>query len=148
MGQIDLFIGFAAARFGKCFSNASRRRMSSKGKRGTGSCSNCNHSYHNKYKPSRCVKCDFFIGGSYIPKPKKKKANIPEAVQITEHIFSVRTTYRNDRCLVSRNEDGQWVCLNQKCKEKRATFYNSGIVNIFRYIFLLVDFQIKIVYFQ
>ena len=110
--------------------------MSLKGKRGTGSCSNCNHSYHNKYKPSHCVKC------------KRQKANIPVAVQITEHIFSVRTTYRNDRYLVSRNEDGHWVCLNQKCKEKRATFYNSGIVNIFRYIFSLVDFQIGIVYFQ
>ena len=130
----DEFIGFCYIS-DKCFFNASRRTMSSKGKRGSGLCSNCNHSYYNKYKPSHCVNCNFAIGGSYVPKSKKKKSNIPEVVQITDHILSVRTTYRNDRCLVSRDEEGKWICFNKKCKDKRATFCNSGIVNIFRYIF-------------
>ena len=108
--------------------------MSNSGKRGSGNCSNCCNLYYNKYKPSNCGKCNFFIGGSYVAKSKKQKVDIPEAVQISENIFSIRTTYRNDRCFVSRNDEGHWICLYHTCKEKRAMFCNSGIVNSFRFV--------------
>jgi hypothetical protein len=49
-----------------------------------------------------------------VAKSKKQKVDIPEAVQISENIFSIRTTYRNDRCFVSRNDEGHWIWLGGK----------------------------------
>ena len=106
--------------------------MSSGGKRGTGSCDNCQQVYSCRNKPKHCTNCKFFIGGSYAPQPKKKKCVILAAVKLSENIFSVATTNRNDRCFVSHDENGAWICLHESCKERRAMLCNSGIVEQFR----------------
>ncbi len=59
------------------------------------------------------------------------------AVKVTENIYSVMTTNRNDRCLVSRDDSANWICLNETCKQRRAMQCNSGSVRHFRYVSLM-----------
>ena len=99
--------------------------MSLSGKRGSGSCPNCKANYFNRYKPAFCQSCNYAIGGSYVPKPKKAKGIILPAVRVSENVISVSTSNRNDRCFVSR--DGRvWICLHELCKQRRAVCVQSG----------------------
>ena len=100
--------------------------MSSSGKCGSGSCPNCKANYFNRYKPRFCPTCNYVIGGSHVPKAKKPKTTISPAVSVCQSVISVSTTNRNDRCFVSRNEQGIWTCLQESCKQRRAVVYNSG----------------------
>ena len=100
--------------------------MSFSGKRGSGACPNCKTSYFNRYKPRLCANCDYFIGGSYEPKTKKAKIIVPPAVSVSTNVVSVSTTNRNDRCFVTRESNGMWICLQESCKKRRAVVCNSG----------------------
>ena len=88
---------------------------------GTGTCAACKkYTYVNRHNPPKCPNCDFDLGGSFTG-AKKAKKNIPDAVLITENIFSVRTSNQGDRCLVCK--DGNlWVCQHEKCKDRRTSY--------------------------
>ena len=106
--------------------------MSSSEKRCSGTCPNCQATYFNRYKPRLYPNCNHEIGGSYVPKAKKPKVIVLPAVSVSENVVSVSTTNRNDRCFVSRERDGKWMCFNESCKQRRAIICNSGCTVQFR----------------
>lgn len=78
----------------------------------------------NRHKPSKCPACGYKLGGNF-PGPKKQKKSIPDAVAVTDNIVSVRTSNQGDRCYVCK-EDNLWICLHDKCKQRRASYHASG----------------------
>lgn len=96
-------------------------------KRGRGHCPKCSKEYFNRYKPKECSNCGELIGGSYTSEKKAKNTeNGHSAVRVTSSVISVATTKRGNRCFVTRDEMGNWMCLNNKCKDKRAMHVSSG----------------------
>ena len=94
--------------------------------RGKGTCSNCGQAYACRYKPERCCKCNFYLGGSFQPKNiKRQRKNNPEVVRVTQEIFSVKTSTKDDRCFVIK-EGANTICLHRDCKQLRATYSASG----------------------
>lgn len=96
--------------------------MDSKGgKRGRGHCPKCSTEYFNWYKPKECSNCGEFIGGSHTSKKRSKSSvHISSAVTVTPSIVSVATTERGNRCFVMKDESGNWMCLNNNCRDKHA----------------------------
>lgn len=100
-------------------------------KRGQTVCPGCNTSFNNRYKPEKCDNCHHFLGGKYIPKPKKCKLTTPNSVKLFSKegcsFFSVKTHFKNTRCIVIVDDDNNChQCLTARCKEVRAAFVNSG----------------------
>jgi len=83
---------------------------------------NCKAEYFNRSKPKNCLMCGYEIGGSFEPAPKRLK--ISSSVQLTDDIFSVQTSNRNDRCFVSKKQN-LWFCSSENCKISRSVSYNS-----------------------
>lgn len=74
------------------------------------------------------MKCGYHLGGSYQPKPKKSKCDLPQCVEFLTHgtcVFYACRTVRNHRCLFVIDGD-QTQCHNEKCKLARAAFMNSA----------------------
>ncbi|KXJ14699.1 HMG domain-containing protein 3 [Exaiptasia diaphana] len=100
-------------------------------KRGRGKCPSCNEEYVSRYKPLKCTKCGFELGGSYVPTKKKAKKCFPDVVQITSSIYSVKASPKDDRCFVVK-ENGETICLTEECKLLRSTYASSGNVSDFK----------------
>lgn len=108
------------------------RKQNSGSKRGKGSCPGCGEEYACRYKPEKCSKCGYDLGGSFEPKNAKrsKKCN-PDVVRVTPEIFSVKTSKKDDRCFVVR-EGNNNICLHKYCKELRATYSATGSLQTFK----------------
>ena len=91
--------------------------------RGQGACPNCSATYSSRWKPSNCSKCGFELGGS-APVSKAQKMCCPSAVNICGGLHSIRTSSRDDRCLVY-SENNLWICLHPDCKDVRAAYVSS-----------------------
>ena len=91
--------------------------------RGQGACPNCSTTYSSTWKPSNCSKCGFELGGS-APVSKAQKMCCPSAVNICCWLYSIRTSSRDDRCLVY-SENNLWICLHPDCKDVRAAYVSS-----------------------
>lgn len=97
--------------------------------RGRGYCPGCKAEYFNRCKPPKCGMCGYALGGTFEPAAKKHKYS-PRAVQISEGIFSVKTSNRDDRCFVTT--DGTlWFCSVEECKIKRSVQHNSSSLGEF-----------------
>ena len=83
--------------------------------RGQGACPNYSTTYSSRWKPSNCSKCGFELGGS-APVSKAQKMCCPPAVNICGGLYSIRTSSRDDRCLVY-SENNLWICLHPDCKD-------------------------------
>ena len=59
-------------------------------------------------------------------KRPKSSVNIFSAVTVTPSIVSVATTKRGNRRFVTKDESGNWICLNNNCRDRRAMHVNSG----------------------
>ena len=96
--------------------------------RGQGSCPQCKSKFFNRYKPEKCQTCGCHLGGSYQPKAKKQKMEVPQCVLLMQQgscrFYSFRTV-RNHRCFFVVNDD-QNQCHYEKCKLSRAAFMNSN----------------------
>ena len=96
--------------------------------RGQGSCPQCKSKFFNGYKPEKCQTCGCHLGGSYQPKAKKQKMEVPQCVLLMQQgrcrFYSCRTV-RNHRCFFVVNDD-QNQCHYEKCKLSRAAFMNSN----------------------
>ena len=68
--------------------------------RGRGPCPNCKAEYFNRSKPPQCGMCGYALGGTFEPSTKKAKYS-PQAVEVSDGIFSVKTSTRDDRCFVT-----------------------------------------------
>ena len=101
--------------------------------RGQGSCSGCGWKYHCRYKPFHCPDCNNELGGSYIPK-KKKRPLVPKCTLVVQTgevcIYSANTSTHDDRCLVIK-QDKSLMCHHNICKQKRAIHINSQNVEDF-----------------
>jgi hypothetical protein len=92
--------------------------------RGRGCCPGCKAEYLNRTKPPNCTMCGFALGGTYEPSKKKLKYS-PRAVEVSESIYSVRTSTKDDRCFVTT--DGTlWFCTVEGCKTTRSVKHNSS----------------------
>ena len=71
--------------------------------RGFGECSRCKGTYSTRWKPAKCQRCGFHLGGTYQPATKKPKNCCPGAVVVIATkdmtIFSAKT---EDRCFVMK----------------------------------------------
>ncbi|KXJ09785.1 HMG domain-containing protein 3 [Exaiptasia diaphana] len=96
-------------------------------RRGKGSCPKCGTDYPCRYKPEKCSKCDFHLGGSFQPKkPKRAKACCPDVVEVvSQSIYSVKTSSKDDRCFVVK-EGKDVICLHNDCKMLRSSRLASG----------------------
>ena len=90
--------------------------------RGQGACPNCSTTYSSRWKPSNCSKCGFELGGS--PSAPKAQMGCPPAVNLCGGLYSIRTSSRDDRCLVY-TENNLWICLHPDCKDVRAAYISS-----------------------
>ena len=101
--------------------------------RGQGSCSGCGWKYHCRYKPFHCPDCNNELGGSYIPK-KKKRPLVPKCTLVVQTgkacIYSANTSMHDDWCLVIK-QDISLMCHHNICKQKRAIHINSQKVEDF-----------------
>ena len=91
--------------------------------RGQGACPNCSTTYSSRWKPANCPKCGFELGGS-APVAKAQKMCCPPAVNICGALYSIRTSLRDDRCLVY-SENNLWICLHSDCKDVWAAYVSS-----------------------
>ena len=91
--------------------------------RGQGTCPKCSTTYSSRWKPANCPKCGFELGGS-APVAKAQKMCCPPAVNICGALYSIRTSSRDDRCLVY-SEKNLWICLHSDCKDVRAAYVSS-----------------------
>ena len=91
--------------------------------RGQGACPNCSTTYSSRWKPANCPKCGFELGGS-APVAKAQKMCCPPAVNICGALYSIRTSSRDDRCLVY-SENNLWICLHSDCKDVRAAYVSK-----------------------
>ena len=91
--------------------------------RGQGACPKCSTTYSSRWKPANCPKCGFELGGS-APVAKAQKICCPPAVNICGALYSIRTSSRDDRCLVY-SENNLWICLHSDCKDVRAAYVSS-----------------------
>ena len=91
--------------------------------RGQGACPKCSTTYSSRWKPANCPKCGFELGGS-APVAKAQKMCCPPAVNICGALYSIRTSSRDDRCLVY-SENNLWICLHSDCKDVRAAYVSS-----------------------
>ncbi|CAB3980740.1 Hypothetical predicted protein [Paramuricea clavata] len=71
--------------------------------RGQVSCPQCSLSYSTAWKPKNCKRCRFEIGGTFVPKDKRKKTTSPDAAVIVAtsadgvaKIISVKANYREN----------------------------------------------------
>ena len=64
-------------------------------------------------EPQNCSKCGYELGGS-VP-AKVPKLSCPSAVRIHKDLFSVKTSFRDDRCFVLKEGDF-WICLCPECE--------------------------------
>ena len=86
-------------------------------RRGQGSCPKCQMPFRNRWKLRNCPKCDYLLGGS--APAKVPKITFAEAVMMSEGLFSVKTSSRDDRCFVCKDGD-QVICLNRSCTDNSA----------------------------
>ncbi|XP_028415288.1 HMG domain-containing protein 3-like [Dendronephthya gigantea] len=93
-------------------------------KRGRGSCPNCNAAYFNRSKPPQCGMCGHALGGTFEPSSKKMKYS-PQAVEVCESIFSVKTSTKDDRCFVT-TDGTMWFCSVEACKIVRSVSHQSS----------------------
>ena len=91
--------------------------------RGQGACPNCSATYSSRWKPSNCSKCGFELGGS-APVSKAQKMCCPPAVNICGGLHSIRTSSRDDCCLVY-SKNNLWICLHADCKDVQAAYVSS-----------------------
>lgn len=102
-------------------------------RRGKGHCASCGTEFHNRYKPEKCVKCGYGIGGTYVPSAasiqKKARESVPDAVMLFSttdtSLFSVKTSKRNDRCFIVK-ESNDLLCCHPTCKDSRAVYMISN----------------------
>ena len=108
------------------------RKQNYGSKRGKGSCPGCGEEYACRYKPEKCSKCGYDLGGLFEPKNAKhsKKCN-PDVVRVTPEIFSVKTSKKDDQCFVVR-EGNNNICLHKNCKELRASYSATASLQTFK----------------
>ena len=92
--------------------------------RGRGSCPNCKAEYFNRSKPPQCGMCGYALGGTFEPSTKKAKYS-PQAVEVSDGIFSVKTSTRDDRCFVT-TDGTMWFCSVEGCKIARSVSRQSS----------------------
>ncbi len=92
--------------------------------RGRGYCPGCKAEYLNRTKPPNCSMCGFALGGTFEPSKKKVKY-APRAVEVSESIYSVKTSTKDDRCFVT-TDDTLWFCSTEACKIARSVKHNSA----------------------
>ena len=54
-------------------------------------------------------------------KVKQQRKNNPEVVRVTQEIYSVKTSRKDDRCFVIK-EGANTICLHRDCKQLHATY--------------------------
>ena len=91
--------------------------------RGQGSCPQCRSPYSSRWKLANCSTCGYELGGS--TSAKVPKLSCPLAVRVHGDLFSIRTSTRDDRCLVLKEGDF-WICLHTECKNLRAMYVSSN----------------------
>ena len=94
--------------------------------RGRGSCPRCHVEYFNRSKPPNCGNCGHHLGGTFQGARKKTKSASPAVLEITQGVFSCRTTGRDDRCFVTSSGD-MWLCTHEACKVARSVYVNSDL---------------------
>ena len=92
--------------------------------RGRGCCPSCKAEYFNRTKPPNCTMCGFALGGTFEPSKKKVKYS-PRAVEISENIYSIKTSTKDDRCFVT-TDGSLWFCSVENCKIARSVKLNSS----------------------
>ena len=90
--------------------------------RGQGTCPKCSTTYSSRWKPANCPKCGFELGGS--ASVAKAQMCCPPAVNICGALYSIRTSLRDNRCLVY-SENNLWICLHSDCKDVWAAYVSS-----------------------
>ena len=101
--------------------------------RGYGACL-CGTQYLCRRKPEKCGNCRRYLGGNASPSTsaKKFKSILPDSVEISSVFFSVKSSTRDDRCLVVK-DSSRFVCLHGKdFRGLRSTFLASGKVSKFQ----------------
>ena len=78
-------------------------------KRGFGECSQCKGTYATRWKPAKCQRRGFHLGGTYQPATKKPKSCCPGAVVV-----------------IATKEGDMFFCSHKDCMSLRATFVSSG----------------------
>ena len=96
--------------------------------RGRGSCPRCDAEYFNRSKPPNCGNCGHHLGGTFQGARKKTKSASPAVLEISQGVFSCRTTGRDDRCFVTSSGD-MWLCTHEACKVARSVYVNSDLVS-------------------
>ena len=96
--------------------------------RGRGSCPRCHVEYFNRSKPPNCGNCGHHLGGTFQGARKKTKSASPAVLEITQGVFSCRTTGRDDRCFVTSSGD-MWLCTHEACKVARSVYVNSDLAS-------------------
>ena len=89
--------------------------------RGQGACPNCSTTYSSRWKPSNCSKCGFELGGSATVS-KAQKMCCPPAVNICGGLYSIRTSSRDDRCLVTAKITCGYACTQTARMYEQRTF--------------------------
>ena len=64
--------------------------------------------------------CGFALGGTFEPSRKKYS---PHAVEVSEDIYSVKTSTKDDRCFVT-TDSSLWFCSAENCKLARSVKLN------------------------
>ena len=81
------------------------------------------------HKPPNCTNCGHHLGGTFQgARFKKTKSASPEVVEITQGVFSCRTTGRDDWCFVTSSGD-MWLCTHEACKVSRSIYINSDLAS-------------------
>ena len=83
--------------------------------RGRGSCPRCYVEYFNRSKRPNCGNFGHHLGGTFQGVQKKTKSASPAVLEITQGIFSCRTTGRDDQSFVTSSGD-MWLCTHEVCK--------------------------------
>ena len=100
-------------------------------KRGFGECPQCKGTYSTHWKPPKCQRCGFHLGGTYQPATKKPKSCCPGAVVVIATkemtIFSMKTSTR-DNCSFVMKEGDMFFCGQKDCMSLRATFVSWGVL--------------------
>ncbi len=68
--------------------------------------------------------CGYALGGTFEPSTKKAKYS-PQAVEVSDGIFSIKTSTRDDRCFVT-TDGTMWFCSVEGCKIARSVSHQSS----------------------
>lgn len=88
--------------------------------------------YANFWKPRNCPQCNYEIGGGYVPKAKVPKRDRPNCVNVSDNLYSVKTSTRGDRGFVVYDEKTRF-CHQDRCKRSRAVTVVSANTQLSEY---------------